>query len=311
MTTVEVVQLCGARVRRCRDCENTLGAREDCCGKCKSTDVDEASTCRNRALAGRSRCRKHGGVSPQVRAKATSRAAEKEAEAMLLELLAEVDGSDVADDPGERLEVASRKATAIRDQLQAALGSMLSLTEWDAFSVERERVLFRLLGEWDDRAKRANETVLKLGLAARRQSLDEALLQGIVQAFDIVLSRVIPVELHALCKETYAAALEALDEGRQPDFGTLPPVPQLARPGVPSVAAAEPPEPVEMDDDRIETPADRSEPLSDELPVASSDGGPDRPSEETPRVEVVPAPNTVSAWNQPSPQELAKIKRGR
>lgn len=75
---------CGAKVRRCVECDTTVGRRFDRCPLCDGEAVE--STCRRSVGAG-GRCQSHGGHSPQVLARRENDETEAQVERQLGALL--------------------------------------------------------------------------------------------------------------------------------------------------------------------------------------------------------------------------------
>lgn len=180
MTAPDLVRLCGAAVRRCQVCQNTLGDAETGCRKCGSTDIDESATCRNPPLKGANRCRKHGGRSPQALARAESRVLETEARSELARLGA----PEPIDHPVTELLAVAAERKAWLAIIRRLLPQLDSLAALDSFGVERARGLVALYTAALDDSQRSLEGLIRLDLDARRLRLSEYQAGAIVAALE-------------------------------------------------------------------------------------------------------------------------------
>lgn len=157
--------------------------------RCEARSRRTGQPCRNPAMLGGTRCRMHGGASPQARRKAAERLAESKARAALSSLAGDVE--PVTDAVGA---------------LESLAGEVVALTGiLRGFVSELEEVRYRggigqgfeqLRGELSfylqslQRAESVLAAIVKLDLDARRVRLQERQAQAVVVAVGRVLERI-------------------------------------------------------------------------------------------------------------------------
>lgn len=180
---------CGATVRRCTGCENTVGGTWDVCGRCGGHEIVE-STCRRLPLAGRTRCRLHGGATVQAARRATA----AEVEAGARRALAKLGAPEPIGHPVDELLAVAAQRKQWLATIRGLLPELDSLASVDSFGVERARAVVALFVDALNDSQRSLEGLVKLDLEARRQALDEAQARLVWSAVDRGLRAAIPVE---------------------------------------------------------------------------------------------------------------------
>lgn len=245
MSAEPAADACGAPVNRCAGCQTTVGSFYDQCPKCHGTDF-EPSTCRRRRLADATRCHLHGGRTPQARAKA----AEHQVSAEAREALAQLGEAAPVADPLRRLLALAGEVDARLAVFRGMVAELDELSMTDAFNVDRGRAVVGLYVDASRDLASALTAIARLNLDERLVRIEEAQARALQQIVERLLSAVLPAGRLGDATRWLAAAIGALETGRE-----APPLPDLSPPrSLPVASLAAPASPATVE------PADRPEP---------------------------------------------------
>ena len=156
--------------------------------KCTGHKSDTGEPCPAWAIKGGKVCRGHGGSAPQVADAAARRVQEREARALATKMVGEVELAKYAD-PFEALEFAMAYSYAFADRMARVVETIPDdQLRYEGKLGEHLRgevvAMQRALSD----CRQAAEGALKLGLAERRQRLEEDQVELLARALDMALT---------------------------------------------------------------------------------------------------------------------------
>ena len=156
--------------------------------KCTGKSTRTGKPCNAYSVAGTTVCVKHGGQLINVKTAAARRVAETKAERKALASLGR-QGYAPIEDPVEAISDLAGEAVARKDQFAKRLDQLLALDEirYKTHTGEQLRAEVALYERALDRCLKILEAYVRLGIAERKQKINEAQAQVIVGVIQVIL----------------------------------------------------------------------------------------------------------------------------
>lgn len=187
---------------------------QQCGAKAKST----GKQCARYSIEGGTVCRAHGGASKQAKSKARRRQVEAKAAA---EVAASADAvlahraNHALENPLDGLARLATEVTAFKDALAGRVNALTSIRYEDAKSAEQLRSEVVLYERALDRTARLLETMVKLDFEKRMLALNEAQMDIMGRAIDLILEGLeLTTEQRELVPHVVPRAFEVLEGGK-------------------------------------------------------------------------------------------------
>lgn len=186
--------------------------------QCKAKARSTGGRCKRTAVEGLTVCRSHGAGSPQSKAKAARLKAESKAAA---EVAAQADAilahsaNRALENPLDGLARLATEVTAFKDALAARVNALTSIRYEDMKSAEQLRSEVALYERALDRTARLLETMVKLDFEKRMLALNEAQLDIMGKAIDLILEGLeLTTDQQARVPDVVPRAFEVLEGGK-------------------------------------------------------------------------------------------------
>lgn len=186
--------------------------------RCKAKARSTGGRCKRNAVEGLTVCRSHGAGSPQSKAKAArlkaEAAAAREVQAHADAVLA-YRAERALENPLDGLARLATEVTAFKDALAARVNALTSIRYEDMKSSEQLRSEVALYERALDRTARLLETMVKLDFEKRMLALNEAQLDIMSRAIDLILEGLeLSAEQQEKVPQVVPRAFEVLEGGK-------------------------------------------------------------------------------------------------